>query len=196
MWPSPQTQGPGPPSTGAPRGQGQQVSTRKHRAQGVPWWPSGSNSRLSLPRPGFSPWSGNSRQLRGQKTQSARWRCILCGNEALEAGARQPHPCGAGGSESGMCGPSRLPDQDCQSKFPKFFKVSLPGKILRARVLGCVAMPCSGGSSPTPGLSRRFFTTPGKPDKKPTLTIKRQSSTIIDKHLYTKRLRAPQVPRW
>ena len=65
-------------------------------------------------------------------------------------GTQQPHLRGPGASESvqpGMHGPSRLSDHDCQSEFPKFFKVSLSDTILRARVLECVATPGSRRSS-------------------------------------------------
>ena len=32
---------------------------KTHSDLGIPWWPSGQDSWLSLPWPGFSPWSGN-----------------------------------------------------------------------------------------------------------------------------------------
>ena len=134
IWPCPHTQGPGPLPTGAPAGAGTAGAHREAPSTGsalVAQW-------LEFPAftatAGFSPWSGNSRQPRGQKTPSACWCCSRGGEAVLEAGTRSLIPEGRVGGpsqcSSGMHGPSRLPDQDCQSEFPKLFKVSLSDKIL------------------------------------------------------------------
>lgn len=79
------TQGPAPRPPELLRGQGQQVPSRRGQARGAPQWPSGYNSRLSGPRPGFSPWSGNSRQPRARR-QSAR----CCHGRCRDAAASSP----------------------------------------------------------------------------------------------------------
>ena len=132
IWPCPHTQGPGPLPTGAPAGARTAGAHREAPSTGSALVAQSLEFPAFTATAGFSPWSGNSRQPRGQKTPAGVATAVGKRCWRLGRGASSPRGGWGGPSQcsSGMHGPSRLPDQDCQSEFPKLFKVSLSDKIV------------------------------------------------------------------